>query len=215
MRPTNPQGPLKKLEEELELLEGFLRRLRLTWLLHHFPARPVWAAFVCINCFIAIALLSLVAMLSRSPLVFPSLGPTAYLLFFTPRMPAASPKHAICGHLIGILCGWLSLWLTGMLHAPGVMAEGMNLPRVLAAALSLGATGAIMVLLKVGHPPAGATTLIVSLGIITQIRHLVTIEIAVVALVLYALAMNRLSGIDYPWWAPRKHPVPLPRPPVE
>jgi len=39
---------------------------------------------------------------------------------------------------------------------------------VLAAALSLSATGAFMVLFRVSHPPAGATTLIVSLGIISQ-----------------------------------------------
>lgn len=85
--------------------------------------------------------------------------------------------------------------------------------RVLAAATSLGLTGAAMVLLDVGHPPAGATTLIVSLGFITRIQYLLVIEAAVVALVLQALLINRLSGIDYPVWSPRKGPALLPRPP--
>ena len=57
------------------------------------------------------------------------------------------------------------------------------------------------------------TTLIVSLGFITQVRHLFVIEAAVAALVLHAMVVNRLSGIDFPLWAPKRHPVLLPRPP--
>jgi len=57
--------------------------------------------------------------------------------------------------------------------------EGVNLPRVFAAALSLAATCAIMVLLDVPHPPACATTLIVSLGIVRQPLALGIMEAAV------------------------------------
>jgi CBS domain-containing membrane protein len=203
-----------ELEEELELLEGLLGKLRLQWLLHHFAPRPVWAVFVCINSFVAITLLSIVAMISGSAFVFPSLGPTAYLLFFTPRSPAASPKHVICGHLIALLCGWGALWATGLSRAQPVTTEGINNMRMLAAATSLSATGVLMVLLNVGHPPAGATTLIVSLGFLTQWRDLLVIEAAVALLLVQAFAVNRLSGIDYPLWSPRKHPAPLPRPPT-
>jgi CBS domain-containing membrane protein len=72
---------------------------------------------------------------------------------------------------------------------------GVFWPRVLAAALSLSATGAFMVLLEISHPPAGATTLIVSLGIISKPRELVitVIEAAVCLLVLQALVINRLA----------------------
>lgn len=197
------------------MLEGLLRKLRMTWLLRHFSPRLVWAVFVCVNSFAAIVVLSLVALLTRTPFVFPSLGPTAYLLFFTPRAAAASPKHAICGHLIALVCGWGALWVTGLAHAPAVTAEGINRMRLLAAAASLGLTAAAMVLLNVGHPPAGATTLIVSLGFITQLQQLLVIEAAVFALLVQAFLINRLSGIDYPIWSPRKHTAPLPRPPVD
>lgn len=193
-----------KLKEDLELLEGFLRRLRADWLLRHFPRRLVWAVFVCVSCFVVIALLSLLAMVLRTPFVFPSLGPTAYMLFFTPRAPAASPKHAMCGHFIGLVCGWGALWATGLTHAPSATAEGVHPARVIAAAASLGATGALMILLGVGHPPAGATTLIVSLGLIIRIKHLVVIELAVAVLLLHAIVINRMAGIDYPLWAPKK-----------
>lgn len=50
-----------------------------------------------------------VAMISRTPFVFPSLGPTAFLLFLTPRTPPASPRHTILGHAIGIACGFGAL----------------------------------------------------------------------------------------------------------
>ncbi|MGH9682901.1 MAG: HPP family protein, partial [Candidatus Acidiferrales bacterium] len=58
-----------------------------------------------------------------------------------------------------------------------------------------------MVLLDVSHPPAGATTLIVSLGIISKPRELVIIEVAVFLLVTQALAINRLAGLRYPFWS--------------
>lgn len=55
-----------------------------------------------------------------------------------------------------------------------------------------------MILLDVSHPPAGATTLIVSLGIISKPGELVIIELAVFLLVAQALGINRLAGLSYP-----------------
>ena len=57
-----------------------------------------------------------------------------------------------------------------------------------------------MVLFEVSHPPAGATTLIVSLGIIWKPRELAVIEVAVFLLVAQALVINRLAGLPYPLW---------------
>jgi CBS-domain-containing membrane protein len=58
-----------------------------------------------------------------------------------------------------------------------------------------------MALLRVSHPPAGATTLIVSLGIISQPKELVIIELAVLLLTAQAFAINRLAGFPYPLWS--------------
>ena len=60
-----------------------------------------------------------------------------------------------------------------------------------------------MILLQAAHPPAGATTLIVSLGIVTKPSFLLLIEVAVGLLTLQAIAINRLAGLDYPLWARR------------
>ena len=200
-------------QKSLDMLEpmvtrGLVSRLRLTRLLGRFPERPVWAAFMFVNGFVTIAILAVVAMVTRTPFVFPSLGPTAFLFFFTPTLPTASPRNTILGHAIGIVCGFGALWLTGLEHAPPAMATGVDLPRVVAAALSLASTGAIMILLKAAHPPAGATTLIVSLGIVTRPTHLLVIEVAVALLTIQAFAINRLAGIDYPLWARRVEPEP-------
>lgn len=177
-----------------------LRRLRLDWLLHHFPPRLVRTVYVFVNGFITIALLALLALLSGNPFVFPSLGPTAYLLFFSPLAKTCSPRNTIFGHAIGIICGYGAFVVTGAGALPFGMHPGIFWPRILAAALSLSATGAFMVLLGVSHPPAGATTLIISLGIISKPRELVIIEVAVFLLVAQALVINRLAGLPYPLW---------------
>lgn len=191
---------------EPQVIRGIAARLRVSWLLHRFDERRVWAAFMFVNGFFTIAMLAALAMVTRTPFVFPSLGPTAFLFFFTPRVPAASPRNTIYGHAIGILCGYGALWLFGLQHAPPAMATGVSAARIGAAALSLASTGALMILLKAAHPPAGATTLIISLGIVTQPFNLVVIEIAVAILTLQAIAINRLAGIDYPLWALRESP---------
>ncbi len=198
--------PLELLEPEV--VRGLLGRLRLASLLGRFNERHVWAAFMFVNGMISIGLMAGLAMLTKTPLVFPSLGPTAFLFFFTPNLPTATPRHTIYGHAIGIACGFGALLLTGLHHAPPAMVMGVTPARILAAALSLAGTGALMILFKAAHPPAGATTLIISLGIITKPFHLAMILVAVALLTLQAIVINRLAGIDYPLWARRVLPTP-------
>lgn len=49
----------------------------------------------------------------------------------------------------------------------------------------------------------GATTLIVSLGLLSKPLDLLIIEIAVLLLTLQALIINRLAGLPYPLWENR------------
>jgi CBS domain-containing membrane protein len=70
--------------------------------------------------------------------------------------------------------------------------------------MSLSLTGAFMIALKAVHPPAGATPLIVSLGIVTAVSRLIIIEAAVALLTVQAILINRRAGIDYPFWALRE-----------
>jgi hypothetical protein len=86
-------------------------RPRLIRLLKRFPQRLVWALFVLAMGFVSIAILAVIAMFTHTLFVFPSLGPTAILFFFHPMSASASPRHALYGHAIGILCGYGSLVL--------------------------------------------------------------------------------------------------------
>ena len=57
-----------------------------------------------------------------------------------------------------------------------------------------------MVLARAPHPPAGATTLIISLGILRDLDQIAILMVAVVLLTIQALAINRLAGLPYPLW---------------
>ena len=190
-----------------DVLRGLLRKLRLPALTERHGTRAVLGLFAFINGLVSIGIMSAAAALTGQPLIFPSLGPTAFLLFFTPRAPTASPRNTIIGHLIGVVAGYVSLVIFGLTDHGPAFAEGVTWARVGAAALSLALTSGFMVWLLSPHPPAGATTLIVSLGIMSQPSQLAFLMLAVGLLVLQGLVINRLAGIDYPLWkAPDTQP---------
>lgn len=193
--------------EMSDILRGLFTRLRLSWLLGHYANVPIMALFSFVNGCISIGLMAALAVLTGSPFIFPSLGPTAFLFFYTPTAPAASPRNTIIGHAVGVIAGYLSLVITGLTMAGPALAIGVTWPRVIAAALSLGLTAGLMVLLKSPHPPAGATTLIISLGILTKPWQLLLLMGAVILLTIQALAINRLAGIPYPLWNPHREPT--------
>ena len=142
------------------------------------------------------------ALATGEPFVFPSLGPTAFLLFYTPLAAPACPRNTVAGHLIGALAGYLALVVFGLTNDPPALASSVTAERVGAAALSLGLTSGVMVWARVPHPPAGATTLIVSLGILREPEQIVMLMVAVVLLVVQGFVINRAAGIDYPVWSP-------------
>ncbi|MGI8748328.1 MAG: HPP family protein [Deinococcus sp.] len=69
------------------------------------------------------------------------------------------------GHLIGLLSGFLAVWLLGATNAPSVLAtHDLTSPRVWASALAVALTLLVGLLLRASHPPAAATTLLAALG---------------------------------------------------
>ena len=183
-------------------------RLRLTALLERYPRPAVRGVFAFLNGVLTIGILATLAMVTDTPTLFPSLGPTAFLLFSAPMLASASPRNSIEGHLIGVLAGYLSLVVFGLTDQPSVAVEGVDGARVLAAALSLGLTSGVMVVTNRPHPPAGATTLIVSLGILDEPWELAVLMLAVVLMVVQGYVINRLAGLPYPRWAPVPGPPP-------
>ena len=181
---------------------GLARRFRLPALTERHDSTTVLGLFAFVNGLIAIGAMAFVALVTGEPFVFPSLGPTAFLLFYTPLLAASSPRNTFGGHAIGAAAGYLSLVVFGLTEAAPALATSVTGARVGAAALSLGLTSGAMVWARVPHPPAGATTLIVSLGILREPEQLAVLMLAVVLLVVQGYVINHLAGIDYPRWSP-------------
>ena len=185
---------------------GLARRMRLPALMARHSSTTVLGLFAFVNGVLAIGIMAVAALVTGAPFIFPSLGPTAFLLFYTPLLPSACPRNALGGHAIGAAAGYLSLLLFGLTDNAPALVEGVAWDRVGAAALSLGLTSGAMVWARVPHPPAGATTLIVSLGILREPWQLGVLMVAVLLLVAQGFVINRLAGIDYPVWSPPPQP---------
>lgn len=151
---------------------------------------------------LSIGLLTILALVTQSPFVYPGLGPTGFLLFSLTSSPLTCPRNAILGNAIALLVGYLCLMITGLTEAGSVLIVGFTWPRVIAVALSIALTSGLLDLFHIQHPPAGASTLVVSLGLITTPWKLGAVLGSIVLLVLLASIIHRLAGIRYPLWYP-------------
>lgn len=164
-------------------------------------ARVGEAVYSFVACLLALGVSGAAAHAFKQPLLFPSIGPTAFLFFESPMAPRSCPRNALIGHLVAILAGALSLWVFGLLNDPSILVEGVTLARVGAGAFSVALTGAVQILLRASHPPAGATVLIVSLGLLQTPTEMGMIAAGIVLVTVAGLAINRLFGVPMPLWS--------------
>lgn len=196
-----------RLETMGDVLEGLERRLHL----HHLQSRhghlAALGVFAFVNGCVSIGLMTLAAMATGQPFIFPPLGATAFLLFHSPTIATSAPRNVILGHFIGTVAGYFGLAVAGLRDAGPALTIGVTKERVFACALAMGLTAALMTWFDAPHPPAGATTLVVALGILRTPGQLVALMVAVVALVVQGWVLNHLAGIEYPPW--RAHAMDL------
>ena len=98
------------------------------------------------------------------PWLFPSLGPTAYLLAAYPDLSTSRPYNCFVGHLVGMGSGFAAVAMFSAWDAPIVPLYDVTLGRLGAAAVAIGLTVLLNHSFRSGHPPAAATTLLVALG---------------------------------------------------
>ena len=152
-----------------------------------------------------VAVLGVLAWATGRPFVFPSLGPSAFVLAFERRDERERAVRVVGGHLVGALAGFAAWTL---------LADGTAVTATLAAfspagvrlaasaVVSVTATGVGMTATGTVHPPACATTLIVSLGLLSTpvavgiIVASVCVLVAVHAAV--ALALGRAARVARP-----------------
>jgi hypothetical protein len=129
---------------------------------------PIWGP-------LASALLILVtgavALLVGRPWLLPSLGPTAVLAGEMPAHPVTRAWNTIVGHAGGLLAGFTGVVIAGAAAQPTPLVDHVLTPqRVLASVFAIGLTVLVGALLRASHPPAAATTLLVSLGSIRTLE---------------------------------------------
>ncbi len=99
------------------------------------------------------------------PWLFPSLGPTAFLQAESPEQPSSTFRATVIGHAVGLAAGFAAVYAFGLQDAPSVMATSqLTFARVAASVLAVGLTMLGKTCFKASHPPAAATTLLISLG---------------------------------------------------
>jgi CBS domain-containing membrane protein len=161
------------------------------------------ALYTALGSLLTIGLSGLVAWALDEPLVFPSLGATAFLFFETPMAEVASIRNTLIGHTVGALVAFFWLEVFGLVGEPSAIVAGFTADRVACIALSLAFTGGILRLLRAAHPPAGATTVIVSVGLLTTVHEVAILLAGVALLSIAAWSLNRALGVPAPAWTSR------------
>lgn len=143
--------------------------------------------------------LGIIAWYSGNAFIFPSLGPTAYLMAADWKSKL-SPLEVIGGHICGVIGGSISyFWLVSpatMINLSGLQSEA-GLQIALGAGLAIFLTSILMIVTKTSHPPACATTLIISLGFLPKIHDGMIILFAVTVLyLLYHFLFVMILKVD-------------------
>jgi CBS-domain-containing membrane protein len=158
--------------------------------------------FVC--SLIAITLSGTWAWVTEEPLLFPSLGATAFLMFETPMAEVGTPRNTIIGHAVAVAAAAVSLVVFGLWEAPSLYTTGIEPERIGAVALAVALTGGVLRVLRAAHPPAGATTIIVASGLLATVDQMAAVLAGVALLTLAGWLLNRALGVPAPAWrAPR------------
>jgi CBS-domain-containing membrane protein len=142
---------------------------------------------------VVLAVAGAIGIALKQPWLFPSLAPTLMVLAETPDEPAAHPRNVLVGHLVGIAAGLLALEATGLRSHPSAVQEGLSTRRVVAACIAIAVTALVLQLVRCAHPPAGATTLIVALGILRTNPQLRSMVLAVLLLTAVSALVHVLS----------------------
>jgi hypothetical protein len=140
-----------------------------------------------------VALVGLAGVLVGRPFLLPSLGPTAALVGVSPGQPEARAWNTVAGHGGGLVAGLIAVILTGAANAPTVFTDKVLAPeRALASVIAIALTIVLGILLRASHPPAAATTLLVSLGGIRTLEDGLNLAVGVVLIALAGEGLRRL-----------------------
>lgn len=147
---------------------------------------------------VLVAVVGTFAWVTGLPALFPSLGPSAFVLATYPDGEASDPRRVVFGHVVGVVAGLAAYHLlaSGVVVTEQVApfsSVGLRLAASSVLAIVLTVVG--MLRLGVRHPPACATTLIVALGLLSTPFQGALIVVAVVVLVGVQAAVVRVDDL--------------------
>jgi hypothetical protein len=117
-----------------------------------------------------------VAWAVRSPVIFASLGPTAYELVEQPQLKSARTYNVVVGHMIALGCAFFSVFILNGWNQPHVLSTGIVTPRRLAViGLAVALTTFVTLIAKASQPASLATCLLVALGTMQTERDALSI----------------------------------------
>jgi hypothetical protein len=129
------------------------------------------------------------AVLTGRTFLFPSLGPSAFLLATKPSAPASHPRRVADGHAIGVVAGLAAYHGVVAEIASGVAVTAppsaltpANVALAVSGVSSVVLTTAAMVESDLRHAPACATTLIVSLGLLSTPTDALLVGVSILVL---------------------------------
>lgn len=152
--------------------------------------RPVDAFWATLGEGSLILVMAAIAWAAQQPLIFASLGPTAYELVEQPRLRSARTYNVIVGHFVGLGSGFLALYIFHAWSAPS-FSSGLTAPRVFAAVVAATVTTLLNLILRASQPAALATTLLVSLGAMQTRRDAIAIIAGVLIVALIGEPIRR------------------------
>lgn len=192
----------KQFSDRLLWIAGRLGRARFWYLASRMDVRVLNALNVFFHSVVSMVILGVAAHVTSWSLIFPSLGPTIFLLFYAPSSRMAAPRNAVLSHLSGALTGWICFQALLLIVPDAASSAQTDICRIVTAAVALGLCGIFMSLTGIVHPPAASTTLIAGLGMMNGFSSIGMLCIAVIFLCVQAWVMHRLAGIKYPVWKP-------------
>lgn len=129
---------------------------------------------------ICLSFIGFIAEQANTMMIIAPLGATAVLLFSLPSSPVSKPLNILAGYLIASIIGAIIL----------TYSDGSWL----FIAIGLGMTIMLMQLLKVLHPPAGATYLIVTQGALT-VHSIEPVFIGLILLMIMGMGLNKIQKL--------------------
>lgn len=155
----------------------------------HLPHSPWGTALLAgLGSAVGVGLLGYLSEITTFIMLAAPFGATCVLLFGMPTSPVSQPINVVAGHVMAAAIGLVLHFLM-----PGsFLAEG----------LSVGLAVSGMMLLRIIHPPAGATALVAYLTATSWWFILFPIAIGSIGLVVIAAIFHPVTKSTYP------HPIP-------